>query len=385
MIAYMNAYNRLTPAGKQGSARDCRLSTPLTPDLLAFQDGRHVTAETWPERRAELETIVLPHEYGGLPPRGMRTEVICRSRSRVRELPGAAYHVFEVRVVFAEDKDFRFTLSLWIPPGDGPFPVLLDGDGCWRYFHAANLIHQIVSRGNIAASIDRTEAAADNADHYRETGLYRIFPMATFGALAAWAWMFHRAVDALTAIPAVRADAVAITGHSRGGKTALLAGATDTRIAMTNPNGSGIGGAGLHRLKSTGSETIASFFRSRNIFWFADTFRAFRGRDAELPYDQHFLHALVAPRHLLVTDAYEDAGANPPGAYAACQDAWRIFSLLGSPEAIGWVLREGGHAHLPHDYEALLDFMDRTFHGREVQRNFQRLLYPGLTELLQRP
>jgi hypothetical protein len=369
-----------TSVREAGAARTWGLSAPLLPDLLTFQDGRPVTAETWPERRAELAAILLPHEYGGLPPPGVRTEVICRSQSQVRELPGVQFHVFEVRVVFEDGRDIRFTLSLWIPPGTGPFPVLLDGDGCWRYFNEPTVVRRIVDRGNIAALIDRTEGAADNPDHFRETGLYRLFPSARFGVLSAWAWMFHRAVDALAAMPEVRADAIAITGHSRGGKTALLAGATDPRIAITNPNCSGIGGAGLHRLKSVGSETIASFFRSRNIFWFADSFRAFRERDAELPYDQHFLHALVAPRRLLVTDAYEDAGANPPGAYAACQDARRIFTLLGAPEAINWTIREGGHAHLPQDYESLLDFMDRHLHGREVKRDFQRVLYPGLEE-----
>jgi hypothetical protein len=187
-------------------------------------------------------------------------------------------------------------------------------------------------------------------------------------------------VDVLRTLPEVRGNAIAITGHSRGGKTVLLAGATDERIALTNPNCSGIGGSGLHRLKCDGSEKIDSFFGSRNIFWFGEAFREFRGRDAELPYDQHFLHALVAPRLLLVTEAYEDAWANPPGSYAACQDARQVFRLLGAPEAIGWAVREGGHAHRPQDYETLLFFMDRHFHGLQVRRNFQRPLFADLMD-----
>lgn len=364
---------------------DCGNVFPLTPDLMTFQDGRDVTADTWPERRAELASMILPHQYGDLPPQGIRTEFVCRSRSRARALPGVGYRVFDVRVVFADESDFKFTLSLWIPPGEGPFPVLLDGDGCWRYFNETTVVSQIVGRGNIAALIDRTEAVADNPDRFKETGLYRLFPPASFGVLSAWAWMYHRAVDALIAMPEVRGDAIAITGHSRGGKAALLAGATDSRIAITNPNCSAVGGAGLHRLKCAESETIDSFFHSRNIFWFPESLQAFRGRDAELPYDQHFLHALVAPRGLLVTDAYEDLVSNSTGAYAGCQDARRIFNLLGAPEAIGWVIREGAHNHLPLDYESLLDFMDRHLHGRAVKRDFQRSLYPDLSDLLHRP
>lgn len=357
----------------------------LKPDLLVFRNGKPVDTASWPRRRAELERAIVPHEYGGMPPRGVRTEAILRARNRVPELPGAGYRVYEVRVTFEDGRDFSFTLSLWIPSGDGPFPVVLDGDGCWRYFSESTVVKAILARGNIAASIDRTEAAADNPERHRDTGLYRLFPDAAFGALSAWAWALQRGVDALLTLPEVRADAIAVTGHSRGGKTVLLAGATDERIALTNPNCSGIGGAGLHRLKCAGSEVVDSFFGSKNIFWFGKRFRAFRGRDADLPYDQHFLYALVAPRRLLLTDAYEDVWANPPGMYAAALEARKAFALLGKPGAIGWTVREGGHAHLPQDYDSLLDFMDRHFHGREVKREFQRELYPDLSRILKRP
>ena len=102
-----------------------------------------------------------------------------------------------------------------------------------------------------------------------------------------------------------------------------------------------------------------------------------------MPYDQHFLHALVAPRLLLVSEAYEDPGANPPGSYAACRAAGDAFELLGAPQNLGWSVREGGHSHSPADYEALLDYVDRHFHDREVRRDFQRPLFPQLSELLQ--
>lgn len=94
------------------------------------------------------------------------------------------------------------------------------------------------------------------------------------------------------------------------------------------------------------------------------------------------MHALVAPRLLLLTEAYEDPGANPPGTYAACQEARKVYDMLGNPEGVGWVIREGGHSHTAVDYDSLLDFMDRHFHGREVNRNFQRKLYPELDEIL---
>jgi len=132
----------------------------------------------------------------------------------------------------------------------------------------------------------------------------------------------------------------------------------------------------------TGSEVIDSFFGSGNIFWFGKQFAQMRHHDADLPYDNHFLHALVAPRGLLLTEAYEDFAANPAGTYAAARATQKIYQLLDHPDHIGWAYRESGHAHTPEDYTALLDFMDVHLHNRPLKRNFQRHLYPDLKEIL---
>lgn len=356
----------------------------ITPDLLQDETGAEASRNSWLHKRGELYKSIIPHEFGGMPPECSSVKLILRAHNRIPGIPGSAFLRYEIRAAFDNGKDISITLSMWRPPGEGPFPVMLDGDGCWLYFNE-DVIRKTVARGNIAASFDRTETAADNKDAYRDTGLYRLFPDAGFGVLSAWAWAYHRCIDALTSMQEVQKEAIAVTGHSRGGKTALLAGATDERIAMTNPNDSGIGGSGLNRLKAEGSETIDSFFGSGNIFWFGRDFAAHRYRDAELPYDQHYLHALTAPRLLLVTEAYEDPGANPPGSYAACNAARAVYNMLDAPDRIGWSVREGGHTHAPEDYDALLDFMDLHFHKREVQRNFQRELFPGLHKLLSAP
>lgn len=352
----------------------------LTPNLLTASNGSPVDATAWPQRRIELERAIVPHEYGGMPPNGQSTIAVRRSHSTLRSWNGATYTVFEVRTTFADNRELSLTLSLWTPAGEGPFPVLLNGDGCWRYFDDTTVRHT-VERGYIAASFDRTEAAADNKDLYRQTGLYRISPEASFGALSAWAWTYHRCVDVLVEMPQIRTDAIAISGHSRGGKAALLAGATDERIALTNANDSGTGGAGSNHLKAETAETVDSFFASGNIFWFGRGFADYRHRDGELPYDQHFLHALVAPRALLLTEAYEDRAANPPGSYLACLHAQEVYQLLGAPDKIGWAVREGGHSHSPSDFEALLDFMDLHFYKRSLRRNFQRTLFPAIDTL----
>ena len=257
------------------------VAATLAPDPLRFEDGTEADASSWPRRRGELARAIIPHEYGGMPPAPDGVEVIRRSANLIAPKRVVAYHTYEIRVSVAGG-EIRFPLSLWIPPGDGPFPVVLDGDGCWRYFND-EVVRSVLERGYIAASFDRTALAADNPDRYRETGLYRLMPGAECGALAAWAWGYHRCVDALGRIDAADADRIAVTGHSRGGKSALLAGATDERIALTNPNCSGAGGSGPNRMKGEGAEVIEDFLKSRYIFWFGKDFadRSLRGLRVE--------------------------------------------------------------------------------------------------------
>ena len=301
--------------------------------------------------------------------------------------PGVSYRTHEVRVKFSAG-ELSLTLSVWLPDGAGPFPVVLDIDGCWKCF-SDDIIRTVVDRGYIAASVDRTEAADDNKDHYRDSGLYRIFPAAEFGVCSAWAWAAHRCVDALIGMKEVQSNGIAVTGHSRGGKAAILAGVTDERIAVTNPNNSGCGGAGLLRLKGSRAEEINSFWsrdtgEPQNAFWFGKGWHNSRKQDDQLPYDSHFLHAMVAPRALLLTEAYEDSGANPASSYLAAQHARQVYSTLGVGESIGWAFREGGHAHGPEDYGALLDFMDVCIKKKPIIRDFQRQLYPDLADILKR-
>ena len=162
------------------------VAATLAPDLLRFENGAEADASSWPRRRGELARAIVPHEYGGMPPAPDGVEVIRRSANLIAPERVVAYHTWEIRASVAGG-EIRFPLSLWIPPGDGPFPVILDGDGCWRYFND-EVVRSVLDRGYIAASFDRTALAADNPDHYRETGLYRLMPGAECGALAAWAW-----------------------------------------------------------------------------------------------------------------------------------------------------------------------------------------------------
>eukprot|EP01043_Picozoa_sp_COSAG02_P054212 COSAG02_NODE_6102_length_3795_cov_11.364989_4_plen_306_part_00 len=202
----------------------------VTPELLVTQAGSSVKdASAWPSRRQELNDIIVSHEFGGMPPAPTQVDTTVMTDANIRQwqewLPGVKHRILEAYVVLPTGGTLSLTIKLWIPPGAGPFPVLLDCDGCWRYFND-DVVRSVLERGNIAASYDRTQTAADNKDAYCNTGLYRHYPDADFMVTSAWAWGCHRAVDALLSQPEVRTDGITLTGHSRGGKCALLAGAT---------------------------------------------------------------------------------------------------------------------------------------------------------------
>lgn len=192
-----------------------------------------------------------------------------------------------------------------------------------------------------------------------------------WGALGAWAWGLSRALDYLETNPAVDAQRVVVFGHSRLGKAALWAGAQDPRFAVVISNNSGEGGASLARRNF--GENIA--FSIAHASWrYCDRFREFIDREDDLPFDQHMLLALVAPRPLYIASATEDGLADPKGEFLSAVHAEPVYNLFGlqglatsqwpPPDTplgntVGYHLRSGEHDITAYDWTLYLDFADR--------------------------
>jgi hypothetical protein len=192
-----------------------------------------------------------------------------------------------------------------------------------------------------------------------------------WGALGAWAWGLSRALDYLATIPQVDAQRVVVFGHSRLGKTALWAGAQDERFAIVISNNSGEGGASLAR-RNFGENIACSIGHAS---WrYCDHFREYIDREDDLPFDQHMLLGLIAPRPIYIASATEDALADPRGEFLTAVHAepiYRLFELRGvdtsswpAPDkpigqTIGYHLRTGKHAITLYDWQQYLAFADR--------------------------
>jgi len=338
------------------------------PDPFLLADGARMSSERqWPAQRRRLLDRVLRHQYGLLPPTG--GPVRAREVSAATVPSGAVER--ELRLTAGPGDGVTFSVTLTVPKGAGPFPVIVCGDRGWGRI-APEIVAEVVGRGYALAEFNREEVAPDGP---QRAGVYAIWPDYTGGRLAAWAWGFHRVVDVLRTLPALDGRRIAVTGHSRGGKAALLAGATDERIALTAPNNSGCGGAGCYRIEGEGSEGIEAIVQ-RFPYWFAPGFARFIGRVQELPFDQHTLKAAVAPRALLSTEALGDLWANPLGSQVTYAAAREVYAFLGVPERIGIVFRPGGHRHTLEDWRALLDFADARLRGKSTTRAFDQLAFP---------
>lgn len=191
------------------------------------------------------------------------------------------------------------------------------------------------------------------------------------GAISTWAWQLSRILDWLVTLPEIDPERVIVVGHSRLGKTALWAGAGDERFAMVVSNESGCGGAALERRHF--GETVR---RITTVFphWFCPAYAGWAGRAHEMPFDQHVLLAMTAPRPLYVASAAEDLWADPRGEFlaaVAAAPAWRLFGKegLGTAEfpapdtpvggTVGYHVRSGAHDILAYDWERFADFADR--------------------------
>lgn len=384
------------------------------PDALRSHTGKEISsAEQWiSARKLELHGLFQLHVYGQIPAEDLKVlfEVkhedpealngIARSRSIEIHLEGNGQkHVIP--------------MMLYLPKeGKGPYPTFIGLN-----FYGNHTIHsdpnipistswarnntefcifnnqadevsrgvrsprwpveRLIRRGYGLAVMYSGDIDPDYDDGF-ENGVHKLFgakrDKESWGTISAWAWGLSRGMDYLAQHEDVDSEKVIVIGHSRLGKAALWAGASDERFAMVISNDSGCGGAALSRRKY--GERLTDI--NKNFpHWFSDSFLQYNGKEEQLPVDQHQLISLIAPRPVYVGSAQQDEWADPYGEYLSLHFAAPVYELLGHPSPLsenqpavnqvvhsgklGYHMRSGKHDITRFDWERYMDFADLQF------------------------
>lgn len=406
----------LRVVAQQQNLDESKVPPYTLPDPLTFANGSPVkNAADWQKRRAEILEMAEREMYGRSParPNAMTFQVF---DTDPRALGGKATRK-QIRILFTgKSTDPYMDLLLYIPNGaTKPVPTIL-GLNFWGN-HAINAdpairlttnwmesgrnvyidltctknhqatdacrgqnanqwpLETMLARGYAVATFYRGDICLDSYDEFKN-GVFTLYPELqnrsdNFSTIAAWAWGFSRAMDYLVTDKAIDAKRVAIFGWSRLGKAALWAGAKDTRFALLISNESGAGGVALSKRKY--GEDVE---RLNRVFphWFCQNFRKYSNKEELLPFDQHMVVALLAPRPIYISSAEDDKGADPLGEFLAGKAADPVYRFLGteglpattfptlhqpSMGQIGYHIRSGGHEVTDYDWANYLTFMDK--------------------------
>ncbi len=379
------------------------------PDPLLFVDGKRVvkTPQDWQERRAEIFKLFETYYFGRVPPKPKLDEVVTvdpavaqaeaaargggrgfgggrgrgatsgpatapgaqanagptsapaagRGRGGGRgPAPGSVTRIVDLK--YGPNSQITTRVTLTIPPGPGPFPVIIFGTP------------DITNRGYISCST--TAASPDNPP----AGVAAAYPDYDFGTMGQIAFVTRMVCDYLYTVPEVDKPHIAITGYSRLGKMASICAMYEERITGVLAGSTGVGGVLPWRMggERGSAEGIESMTRSYSIY-FAPQLRWFSGRDDKLPVDGNLIVAMIAPRSILSFYGESDEVGNIYGNEASANSAQRAFDILGAPKDHNAILHVPGHHGAGGNDPRVMQWLDIQF-GKSTEKWESHYLYP---------
>lgn len=301
------------------------------PKLLEFADGTPVTKENWEQRRLQILDIFSSEEYGYAPPAPKEVKVVSEdAKMPYSDFAGKAVSKTLTFTVETDDGEFSFPATEIVPNSDAPRrtfvlinfrPEVPD-----RYYPTEELI----DAGCAVIQLYYNDVAFDGRDDFKG-GIASKFDRSkyTWGKIRMWAWAASRVMDYLQTTDYADKERIAVVGHSRLGKTALVCAAFDPRFAMACVNNSGCSGDSITRDKK--GERIRQI--TKNFpFWFCDKYLDYIDNEHGMPFEQHWLVAAVAPRKVALGSALEDEWADPESSYlsaCAASEAWEMLGEKG--------------------------------------------------------
>ncbi len=384
------------------------------PNLLIAENGDNIlTSLEWEEeRRPEILNMVKNLMYGTSPEAPGKLKFIkfdedstALKNTAIRKqiaiyLPGKTdYHLLDLLVYLP--KNIKTPVPVFLGLNfEGNHSVNLDsairlsdkwvwiGAGGSKRNHPTNQsrgavssrwpIDLILKNGFGLATIYAGDLDPDYFDDF-ENGIHALYPKLqdrddNFSTMSAWAWGLSRCMDYFETESDIDQDKVAVVGFSRMGKAAIWAGANDKRFGMVISNESGGGGAALSKRKM--GEDLTKLNKG-NRHWFSKNYSKFNGKEEHLPFDQHMVISLIAPRPVYIASAEGDPGSDPEGEFLSAKYASSVYNLYGKKalksidfpnidqpvfeEGMGYHIRSGSHDITRYDWIQFLKFADRTW------------------------
>ncbi|KAF7313150.1 hypothetical protein MKEN_01001200 [Mycena kentingensis (nom. inval.)] len=302
------------------------------PDPFTFAGGTKVTTTAdWACRRAEISSLLQQLELGTMP---------ANPQSVTATFSGNTLSI----TVTDAGKSITFSPTITYPSsGTAPFPAIIGIGG----------ISIPAPAGVAIINFNNDDMGAQVSSSSRGQGkFFQLYGSGhSAGAMMAWAWGVRRIMDALEKTSAARIDTtrVGVSGCSRNGKGALVAGAFEPRIVLTIPQESGSGGTDSWRisdaiLRNGTSTQTASEIIQENV-WFSTNFNTFATSSVNrLPFDHHLLLGMVAPRGLFAIDNIGYDWLGPFASYGALVSARTIWTALGAQANMGFS-QSANHLH----------------------------------------
>lgn len=323
----------------------CEAATLTEPSLLSMinnslpnpfvsVDGKAITnKQQWQCKQRQVAAMAQHYMLGDLPDSPVKVTSQYSDNTLTVDVSNAQRHMsFKAEVILPKT-------------GSAPYPVMI---GVGRVFLNTEALSEL---GIAIINFPNGEIAEQKNGESRGKGKFFDFwgHDHNAGALIAWSWGVSRLIDALQSNPELplNAQRIGITGCSRNGKGAIVAGAMDSRINLTIPQESGAGGAANWRISD------AAYARGENVqtvrqivtenVWFRDDFRQFSESVTSLPFDQHQVLGLIAPRGLLLIDNQID-WLGVESSYSNGIAARSIWQALGHSNNIG-ISQTTAHQH----------------------------------------
>ena len=333
--------------------------------------------------REEMLDILLREQYGYLPEKPRKVTFSAayiekKFRMTSNFCEGKATYKRIMITSETENGSFSFPVSVVIPTEKGPHPFFVHINFRPDVPDIYMPTEEIIDSGFAVISFCYEDITMD--DNRFDTGLAALlYPdgnrkkATDCGKLAMWAWAVHRAMDYAMTEDALDKECAIVCGHSRLGKTALLAAATDERFTFAYANGAGCSGSCITRQKR--GERVADICRNFP-HWFCENYKKYAGKEEDMPFDQHYLLALIAPRYVAVGSDNDGPLSDTVADMLACIGAGKAYEDMGKTgfvydgnepqEAcvwhegrVGFHMRKGPHYFGRYDWNMIMSFVKR--------------------------